>query len=150
MMVFPEEQQLLETLLEEWYDAICEFTSQCDGIFGERGKHLDKQSPPWMRHDFPEGYSHEIGKKVGRIKQFLECDPIPWDKVLDELRDINNYSRMMGSIILMLERRKTWDQEQPSEPFFSSPPSQESPPGMDQDSTTAPSPAPAAPSRKPP
>lgn len=106
-MIFPEEQKLLDDLLVEWYEEIESFTKQCNGIFSERGKHLDRTSAPWQRHDYPEGYAHEIGKKIGRIKQFLQHDgDVPWEKVLDELQDILNYARMMGAIIVMLRKRR--------------------------------------------
>ena len=106
-MIFPEEQELLGKLLEEWYTEMSRFTKECDSIFSERGRHLDRHSPPWMRHDYPHGYTHEVGKKVARIKQFLEegNGGVPWYKVLDELKDIVNYSRMMAAVVRMLQRR---------------------------------------------
>jgi hypothetical protein len=136
--VFREEQQLLEALLEEWYEAIGKFTDESDGIFSERGQKYDRIIPPWQSLDFPGGMAHEIGKKIDRVKQYLDGgdEHIDWAGVAEELKDITNYARMMGGVILMLEVRGEWDPELPSEPYFSSPPSQESQPGTDQDSTT--------------
>jgi hypothetical protein len=105
-MVFPEEQALLNQLVDEWYQEIKNFTELADGIFSERGAHLDKHSPPWMRHDYPHGYPHEMGKKVARIKQFMQEEEVPWNKVLDELKDICNYSRMMAAVVVMLDKRR--------------------------------------------
>jgi hypothetical protein len=106
MPTFPEEKALLSALVDEWYEEIRGFTTSCDAIFSERGRHLDKTAAPWDRHDGIRGYVHEIGKKIGRIKQFLQCDPVPWDKVEDEFKDIANYSRMGGGLLRMLKRRR--------------------------------------------
>lgn len=131
MKMFPEEQEQLDKLLREWYQTIKDFTEWADDIFSERGKQYDRTEPAWEALNFPHGFAHEIRKKIGRVQQCLvtyqgrplQGTPtlvppsdrgVDWDTVVEELRDIANYSRMFGALVIMLQKRT--DGPQPTQP----------------------------------
>ncbi len=110
--LFTIAEKVLARLLEDWYEAQHQFTERADGVFSEKGRQYDRESPVWDRIRFPYGFIQEIVKKADRLKQLLaDYDPNqPWPcgvnwgfdgGVLEELVDIFNYSRMMGGIIMM-------------------------------------------------
>lgn len=111
-MRFPEERTALAALLKEWYAAIEEFTNRCNGIFTEKAKQYDQQSPVWHRLEWPFSFIGEIRKKNDRIAQMLTnydlADPVgsvDWAEVDEELSDIVNYARMMAAINFMVNGR---------------------------------------------
>lgn len=108
--LFVEEQEVLDTLLAEWYEKIKSFTQDADGIFSEKGKMYDRTSPVWERIRFPHGFVQELRKKTDRVDQLLEHyangGEVKWEEVLEELGDIFNYSRMLGALITMYLSRK--------------------------------------------
>jgi hypothetical protein len=119
--LFTAEQELLDRLLEAWYASMEEFTKRADGVFSDKGKQYDRESPVWERVRFPHGFVQELRKKTDRLRQLLaDYDPskpfaengVDWsfdEGVLEELVDIMNYSRMMGALILMKGREKRND-----------------------------------------
>lgn len=110
---FAEEDAVLRALLDEWYNGMKDFEDQCRGIFSEKAKQYDVESPVWYRIEFPGGFLQEIRKKTDRIKQLLhDIDSlyhreVIWDDVLEELRDIHNFAVMLGSMIYMHQIRFT-------------------------------------------
>lgn len=113
-MRFPEEQQALKGLLNEWYDALKAFTERANGIFTAKAAHYDRISPVWHRIEWPRGFVQELRKKTDRLAQLLagfrEDDvdgSVDWDAVDDELLDILNYARMAGGINEMVRRRSS-------------------------------------------
>lgn len=112
-MRFPEEQQVLGKLLEEWYAGIKTFTNECNGIFTEKAKQYDQTSPVWHRIEWPHSFVGELRKKTDRISQLMaNFDPqnpansVSWDDIDEELADIVNYARMMAAINSMVEGRE--------------------------------------------
>ena len=112
-MRFPEEKKALATLLEEWYAGVKTFTEKCNAIFTEKAKQYDQESPVWHRIEWPHGFVGELRKKTDRVSQLLaNFDPkdpagsVKWDEVNEELADIHNYARMMGSLNNMVKDRK--------------------------------------------
>ena len=107
--LFHEEQAVLDTLLQEWYEAMRQFTEAADGVFSDKGKVYDRESPVWERVRFPHGYVQELRKKSDRLRQQLATydgtmGSVDWSLeggVMEELIDIMNYARMMGAIIGM-------------------------------------------------
>jgi len=109
--VFPEERELIERLLVEWYDAVNEVTTRANVVVSERARQYDVVKPVWHRLSYPWGFLHEISKKSGRVEQLYRSaeendDDVKWDVVLEELIDIVNYARFLAAIVLMLHRRR--------------------------------------------
>lgn len=120
MKLFIEERALLGSMLQEWYEGMDGFSKAADGIFSEKGKMYDRESPVWERIRFPHGFVQELRKKTDRLTQLLSDyneggaaaaggPQVNWDEVLEELRDIYNYSRMFGSLIEMSQQRAKID-----------------------------------------
>ena len=112
-MIFPEERKVLSLLLDEWYEAIKEFTTGCNGIFTAKAKQYDQQSPVWHRLSWPHSFPGEIQKKNDRIRQMLtsydSTNPtgsVDWNEINEELADIVNYARMMAGLNMMIGRRE--------------------------------------------
>jgi len=106
--LFKEQQEVLDTLLTEWYEAIKAFTQKQDGIFSAKGRMYDRSSPMWEHVRFPHGFVGEIRKKLNRVDQLLdswEDNTVSWEDVLEELGDILNYDRMLGALICMYVAR---------------------------------------------
>jgi hypothetical protein len=107
--LFIEEQEVLDRLLEEWYGAMHQFTEAAEGVFSEKGKVYDRESPVWERVRFPHGFVQELRKKADRLNQQLATydgtmESVDWSLeggVLEELIDVMNYARMMGAIVGM-------------------------------------------------
>ncbi len=108
MKLFEEEQEVLDTLLEEWYSKVEEFHAEASRVFQGKGKMYDRESPVWERIMFPDGFVQELRKKVDRLRQLLAVnggEDVRWEEVLEELGDVHNYTAMFGAIIYMLEAR---------------------------------------------
>jgi len=104
--LFNEERVVLAALLEEWYDEMKAVTDEANGVFREKAKQYDKDSPVWERIHWPNGFVQELRKKTDRVSQLLAHDPGPlWDDIAEELIDIMNYSRMFEALNRMLVKR---------------------------------------------
>lgn len=117
--LFGEEQKVLDGLLLEWYESIQRVTEEMNNIFGDKGKMYDRESPVWERIRFPHGFVQELRKKTDRLRQLLSgyvdgsLEGVNWgmrDGVLEELVDIANYARMLGGLIIMLQKREGSDE----------------------------------------
>lgn len=110
--LFPEERALQQALKEEWYESIEQFTASADEVFAAKGKTRDVEELLWERLSFPHGIGQQIWQKALRLRPMMEEkqreDPYEadWSLVLEELRDICNYSRMLGGIIQMIQARR--------------------------------------------
>jgi hypothetical protein len=108
MKLFNEEQQVLDSLLSEWYVEVERFHINASTVFKDKGKMYDRESPVWERIAFPEGFVQELRKKIDRLRQLFAVnglESIRWDEVLEELKDIHNYSAMCGAIVVMKQGR---------------------------------------------
>lgn len=108
MKLFHEEQEVLDALLKEWYEGVERFHLNASKVFQGKGKMYDRESPVWERIFFPHGFVQELRKKTDRLRQLLSTndgEEVQWEDVLEELRDIHNYTSMFGAIIHMLESR---------------------------------------------
>jgi hypothetical protein len=112
MALFPEEKQLMENLIDEWYEAIKKVTEEADSIFGEKGRMYDVNDPVWTRAEWPVGFIHELTKKSNRVKQLMsgvsEVNGFNMKHIIEaneELGDILNYARMMHALNDMLIAR---------------------------------------------
>jgi len=110
--LFREEQEVLNRVLNEWYISMRDFQEGAAKVFSAKGKMYDRESPVWERITFPHGFVQELRKKTDRLRQLLSIDDgesIQWDDVLEELKDIHNYTAMFGAIIHMVRRREDSD-----------------------------------------
>ena len=113
--LFLEEQVVLDELLNEWYEAMKDVQERAAGVFSEKGKMYDRESPVWERIRFPHGFTQEIRKKADRVNQLLatydpeDFDSVNWsfdDGVLEEIVDISNFALMFAGLVVMKARRE--------------------------------------------
>ena len=108
MALFQSEHELLQELLNKWYAAIKDVTTDADRIFNTKGQMYDRRKPVWERVAWPYGFIHEITKKSQRVEQLATgykpdmIQSVNWDEVEEELLDIMNYCRMFAAITRML------------------------------------------------
>lgn len=90
---------LYQKLQDEFNTRVLCLHKEAQAITRERAKHYDKKRPVWERVAFPDGFMHEIGKKVGRVKAGTSDDdflaPVSWAHTREDLLDTANYIYFM-------------------------------------------------------
>lgn len=104
-MLLPDESALAQELNERYVEERQGIVDTAFAIFDAKGKKYDSQVPFWHRHKDPGAFIHELEKKVGRLAQVHEVDPVQFaatpeqaaygESALEQLDDIINYACML-------------------------------------------------------
>jgi hypothetical protein len=109
----PKEESLFKEEIQRFNELYREGLEAAIARFEKRAPYYDVDRPIWNRVMFPEGLINEVVDKAARLQNawqnYQEGNITPvemWDKMIDEVPDIINYSAFLRSIILIFREQE--------------------------------------------
>lgn len=108
----PFEDDLFQQEIKRFNELYREGLEEAIERFENRAPYYDVDRPIWLRVLFPEGLINEVVDKAARLQNAYEnmmrdniSEEQMWEKILDEIPDIINYSNFIRSIIIIFREQ---------------------------------------------